>query len=72
MIAKILLTAALTLSCGVGTPVHADPSVFGTLGCGCPDTPPGAAPAQQHDMQQHDIERGIADGLSGVPAEPPH
>ncbi|WP_156766173.1 hypothetical protein [Mycobacterium sp. E342] len=67
MIAEIVLTAVLALGCGVGTPVHADPSVFGTLGCSCPDTPSGGGP-----VQQHDIDRGIADGLSdGLSGSPP-
>ncbi|WP_142393452.1 MULTISPECIES: hypothetical protein [unclassified Mycobacterium] len=65
MIAEIVLTAVLALGCGVGTPVHADRGVFGTLGCSCPDTPSGGP------VQQHDIDRGIADGLSGSPPGSP-
>ena len=66
MIVEILLAAALALSCGGGAPVRADPSVFGTLGCACADRPSGGGP-----VQQHDIDRGIADGLSGSPPGPP-
>ncbi len=65
MIVEILLAAALALSCGGGAPVRADPSVFGTLGCACADRPSGGP------VRQHDIDRGIADGLSGSPPGPP-
>jgi hypothetical protein len=63
VIAKVLLSAAIVVSTAVGAaaPAGADPSVFGTLSCNCPQkvSKSGASVTDQ-------INRGIQQGMTDL------
>nr|WP_139093960.1 hypothetical protein [Mycobacterium malmoense] len=59
VIANAVLSAVLALGCSVATPVGPDPNPFGGLGCDCRDSPSTGG-----KVQEHEINRGLSDGLS--------
>ncbi|WP_141120189.1 hypothetical protein [Mycobacterium malmoense] len=59
VIANAVLSAVLALGCSVATPVSPDPTPFGGLGCDCRDSPSAGG-----KVQEHEINRGLSDGLS--------
>lgn len=66
MIAKILVSAAITLGFLVGfaASASADPSPFGTLSCNCRETAPAGS-----QVLTDKIDRGIQQGLSAPAVE---
>lgn len=65
MLTKILANGAVVLSAAVGlaAPASADPSPFNGLSCNCKETAPAGSP-----ILTEKIDRGIQQGLSGLPA----
>jgi hypothetical protein len=69
LIRKILFGTAIALAAAVSvaTPVSADPSAFGTLGCTC--TPPAAAPDDKAPVTDQ-MDQGIKNGLGYLKTPP--
>ena len=63
MITKVLVSAAIVASAGVGVaaPAGADPSVFNTLSCNCQQTV-----SQRGTLVNDQINRGIQQGLTDL------
>ncbi len=64
MLTKILASSAVVLSAAVGVaaPTSADPNPFTGLSCNCKETAPAGSP-----ILTEKIDRGIQQGLSGLP-----
>ncbi|BBZ45608.1 hypothetical protein [Mycobacterium parmense] len=68
MIMKVLSGGAIVVGVAVGlsgTATADPPSPFGSLGCSCQETAPAGSPALTQK-----IDRGIRQGLSGLPSSP--
>jgi hypothetical protein len=71
LITKFVFSAAITLGAALAlaTPVSANPSSFGALGCSCTrpiDIPQGKLPVKNQ------VDRGIQSGLGSLHGGPPN
>ena len=67
MITKVLVSSAIVfgVAVGLGASADADPSVFNALSCSCPQRGPADSA-----LVRDEIDRGIRQGISDLPASP--